>query len=332
MLFLKHLILVTTLLCFSTLQASSVNTGKNDLIFAEKNALQPWFTGPLIAASGHTVPAHHIVLEPYIFVTDVLGQYDNNWKSISIPNIIIVDPVVFFKYGITDVVEIKIVTDLHSNFRQHSHDTRMGNFQFGFGFQALEDNLNSWRPDFRIEIKEDFPTGHYQHLNPDKHGTDITGTGLYRTGISLNFQKLFIIDSHLLRVRWNFDYYASPPVHVEGFNAYGGGYGTSGKVKVGDRFFSVLAFEYTFTQHWIGALDIVYDMNNRISFSGNSGFTRDGIPATMGAPARKQFSLAPAIEYAFNNNLGIIFGPWFSIAGKNSSRFVSGVIALNYYH
>lgn len=331
--FLTRFFLITTLLYLSIIQTYAGGIDVNERIIAkESEALEPWFTGPLIAASGRTVPAHHIVFEPYLYVTDILGKYDDHWKPVSAPNALILNPLILFRYGITNSFEIKVITDLPSNFRQHSHDTRMGDFQFAFGFQILEERKNSWIPDLRLELKQNFPTGHYQHLNPNKHKTDATGFGVYQTGVAFDFQKIFLIGIRLLRIRWTFDYLASPPTHIEGFNTYGGGYGTNGKVKLGDRFFSVLAFEYTFTQNWIAAIDIVYDMNHKISFSGNPGKTKEGIPAIMTAPSRKQFSLAPAIEYAFNGNLGIVFGPWFSIAGKNSTRFISGVIAINYYH
>lgn len=333
MLFFRKPFFIISLFYLSAIEIQAGDTNRS--IPSTQNVdgvFEPWFTGPLIAAAAHTVPANHTLWEPYLFVTDVFAEYDNHWQSRSIPNTIIVDPLVIIQYGITDSFGIGINTNLPSTFREHAHDTRMSDFNFSLSFQLLEDKQGSWRPDLKLDLIERFPTGHYQHLNPSKHGTDSTGFGVYRTSIALDSQKLFVFRAHLLRVRWNFEYSFSPPVHVRGFNTYGGGYGTNGKVKLGDRFFSVLAFEYTFTQNWIGALDIVYDMITKISFSGKAGVTQFGTPAHMTSPTKKQFSLAPAIEYAFNQNVGIIAGPWFSIAGKNSPRFVSWVIAINYYH
>jgi hypothetical protein len=45
-----------------------------------------------------------------------------------------------------------------------------------------------------------------------------------------------------------------------------------------------------------------------------------------------QYSLAPAIEYNWNIDLGVISGVWFTFAGKNAEAFASWVTALNYYY
>jgi hypothetical protein len=51
----------------------------------------------------------------------------------------------------------------------------------------------------------------------------------------------------------------------------------------------------------------------------------------MKAPSNEQWSVAPAIEYNWSKNVGLIVGSWFSFAGRNSVRFISGVAALNIY-
>jgi hypothetical protein len=50
-----------------------------------------------------------------------------------------------------------------------------------------------------------------------------------------------------------------------------------------------------------------------------------------GGPSSSQYSLAPAIEYNWSQNIGLIGGVWFTVAGQNISQFNSIVIALNYY-
>ena len=82
----------------------------------------------------------------------------------------------------------------------------------------------------------------------------------------------------------------------------------------------------------VAALDIQYLFSTKDHFSGYPGITSSRQNAIVGNLASHQLNLAPAIEYNFNENLGIIFGPWFSVVGKNSDRFVSAVFAINYYH
>ena len=96
-------------------------------------------------------------------------------------------------------------------------------------------------------------------------------------------------------------------------------------------FFSTdLAFEYTLTQNWALALDVLYVHNNHTRFSGHKGSTY-GIPNSVGGPSSEQFSLAPALEYNWSSNCGVIAGVWFSVAGRNTADFINGVVAINIY-
>lgn len=298
----------------------------------EQHEFQPWFTGSLLAGAGCTVDPSHVNLEPYLFATAQTGVYNDHWKGLSENRSFTVTPLLFTSIGLLRNVDLSLIPRMYANFKEHASDIRIGDFPVFIGVQLMRDRREAWTPDLRMVIKSIFPTGHYQHLNPSLHGTDATGIGSYQAGFAFNFQKVFYLGINLLRMRLNFDYLMPSSVHVKGFNTYGGGYGTSGKVRPGNIFTSTLAFEYMFSQRWIGALDIQYVLEGPIRFSGKPGISLTGTPAIMTSPAAQQISLAPAIEYAFNGQIGLIAGPWFTIAGKNSARFISGVIALNYYH
>lgn len=118
---------------------------------------------------------------------------------------------------------------------------------------------------------------------------------------------------------------------MKGFNTYGGARNTRGVVYPGNTFTADAAIQYNFTKQWAFACDLIYGHGNKNRFSGKRGTNRDGTKANMTAPSNEQWSLAPAIEYNFSQTLGLIAGPWFTFAGRNSAQFASGVIALNMY-
>ncbi|MEI8300569.1 MAG: hypothetical protein WCG10_03035 [Chlamydiota bacterium] len=316
---------------FSYAKNVPIDADQTELL-KEKQTFEPWFTGPLLAGSGHTVPADHVLWEPYLFATESLGIYDDHWKTKDTPKNLSITPLCLFVYGINSFMDFQMMPTLSSNFQQGSHDTRLNDLPLSLGFQVLHDKPKSWEPDIRLLIREIFPTGHYEHLNPDNNGTDATGLGSFQTGLGLNSQKLFTINAHLLRLRLNFNWVIPSTVFVRSFNSFGGGFGTRGKIRPGQTFSSIFAIEYMFSQHFVGALDIQYLFSGKNRFSGYKGLDAKGQKALIGSPASHQFSLAPGLEYNFNVNTGLIFGVWFSVVGKNSNRFVSGVIALNYYH
>jgi hypothetical protein len=93
---------------------------------------------------------------------------------------------------------------------------------------------------------------------------------------------------------------------------------------VGSSYSADFGYEFSFTQRWVFALDVVYNYNQKTTFSGRSG----GSP--VGGPFSDELSLAPAIEYNVNENLGFLGGVWFSVWGRNSLDFVSGIVSFTY--
>lgn len=297
----------------------------------DASEFEPWFTGPLLAPAAVVVPVGHTNWEPYLYVTDNIGIYDHHWKHVTKGKSVTVNPLLDVTHGLTKWMDIQIITPLIWNFKDKQNDLRYGDTTIYFGFQVLRDKRNTWWPDLRITVQESFPSGHYEYFDPKKKGTDNSGNGSFQTGFSFNFQKLFYLHPRLLRVRFNAAYMFPSVVHVHSFNAYGGGFSTNGKVHPGGKFSTILAFEYTITQQLCAALDIQYIWDAKRKFNGNPGILRDGEVPSLKGPPQDQLSLAPALEYNFSGNIGIVAGVWFSVLGKQSRDFISGVFAVNIY-
>jgi len=72
-------------------------------------------------------------------------------------------------------------------------------------------------------------------------------------------------------------------------------------------------------------MDIVYNHFNKTRFTGKTI-----LPNTR--PSAELFSIAPALEYNWNENIGIIGGTWLSLIGRNTASFTNAVIAFNIYN
>ncbi len=292
----------------------------------------PWFTGPLLTGSSHVVPLGYFNLEPYLFVFDFNGSYDKEWEAHSSPTFIEVNPVFLFQVGLTKDLDFTMAPQFFYQRTQGQAATRFGDLGLGLDYQLLWDKPGKWWPAIKLVAREVFPTGKYQHLSPRKKGTDEGGLGSFETDLGLVFGRLFHLwGNHYLSTRLSTTYGIPANVHVEGFNSFGGGFGTRGTVRVGNTISTLFAFEFNMSLNWALALDVNYVYGNKTSFSGKRGFNPDGTKASVGGPSFNQVSLAPAIEYNFNESWGIIAGSWFTVAGRNSNRFVSGVIAVNWF-
>lgn len=290
----------------------------------------PWYTGPILAPSAHLMPPGSYNIQPYLFITGDYGKYQASGSLKKTPTQYTLNPVFIAQFGMLDWVDSVItIQGIYNHLNGHG-DFNIGDLPISLGFQLLKEK--PYRPAILISVKEQFPTGKYQRLDPEKEGVDSTGSGSYQTSFYLNASKViwWLSYKHPMAVRLSLQYTIPSTVKVKGFNTYGGGHGTNGKVHPGQSFSADFGYEYSFTQNWAAALDIVYTYAKATHFSGVKGVLADGTQASIGGPFNDQLSLAPAIEYNWNENLGFIGGLWFSVWGRNSTAFASGVLSVVY--
>jgi len=296
----------------------------------------PWLTGPLIAPAARVVPVGHYNVQPYIYVTDYSGQYNADWDAIdfnhSFWNAQLQIPL---QIGCTEWMTFVLNPILNWNYCNHKGAWRLGDLPFGFDFQLYYSPQDSAVPNVKLSLRENIPTGKYRNLNPNpfpKYLADGGGVGTWATNVGLVFGNLYHIASvYYFDYRLLLNYTYSAPVHIKGFNYYGGGFGTNGRYFSGPSFQADLGLEFTLSQTWAVALDAIWTWSGKSSFTGTPGTTFEQRAPAIAGPSGVQYSLAPAIEYNPNANFGIVAGAWFTPAGKNSLEFVSSIIAFNYY-
>lgn len=295
-----------------------------------KKLFNPYYAGPLLTPSAHNVPPGHFNIQPYIFFTNTFAQFNENRRSVNITDIWQLKGSFIAQTGLLNWLDFTTTINGEQNWQGNQTSGNLGDTEVELGIQLMREE--PYRPALRITVAENLPTGKYHKLNPNKSGIQATGTGSYETSISLNLTKvIWWAFTHPFAIRASFNYTVPTPVHVQGFNAYGGGFGTRGKVRPGNSLTVDTSIELSFTQHLVFALDFVYSYQNHSTFSGYKGKTKTGAIATVGAPSNDNFSCAPAIEYNPTESLGFLAGFWFTITGRNSSDFVAGILTFTYF-
>lgn len=292
----------------------------------------PWFTGPLLAPAGHTIPAGHSNFEVYAINVFTNGQYNSSGQIVHTPifRTFVANPIL--SHGFTDFLDAQITVPYAFNSTRGVSSNRLTDVSTALGFQLIEQKGDPKRMDVRILVQETIPTGRYDHLNPLLFGTDATGLGAYQTQIGLNLQYLRqVFNNHYLRTRLIASRIYSSNVEVNGLSSYGGTVDTHGTIKPGIENDIDLAIEFTLTQHWVAVMEGYVSTGDSTRFNGILNIGNVGSPPTanIGSGSFREEALAPALEYNFNQNIGLIGGVWFPVRGENTSHFMTYMLALN---
>lgn len=318
---MRYRYLILCVVLFQFLFADEEET--HDISFGELP--RPWFTGPLLAPSGFTVGPGHLVLQPFFDQFVNVGMYNSNWKSESIPNFYNIQLRIRLKTGILRWMDVQVFPEMNAKLTGNAKTVGFADLPVTINFQLLAMGLKDPWPSIKLVFTTFVPCGKYQELRPSLHLTDANGTGSWYPEVGAVFSKLWHLSGiHYLEARLFSAYRIGTPASVKGLSVYGGDRTTRGVAYPGDIFLTDASIEYNFTQNWGFACDFNYQHRNRSRFSGKTE-----IDATL--PSSERFSIAPALEYNFSENLGIIGGLWCSIIGRNTPQFFNGMLSLNAY-
>ncbi len=310
-----------SLLLFSTLMPATYSYG------AEPNSYIPLYSGSLLAFFSENATPGQLEIEPYLYQNTLPGSYDENWSFQKTKPIHKIASSLLLETGITQHIDITLFMTATYNQIGNLHTLLYTDMQAYLGFQILLDKKGSFIPDVRFLIGENFPTGTYQKLNPQKMLSDSSGSGAYETSFTFVVaKKFYCFPRHPFNLNFNLQYTLSNKTNVKGYNLYGGGQDSKGTIAPGSEYMTNLSIEYSLTRNWVISTDIHYIHQNKSTFSGNLGVFNP----ILGLPSSDQFSLAPCLEYNFNQNLGLFIASWFTIAGRNSSKFIRNTFSVYY--
>lgn len=294
------------------------------------HAETPWLTGPFLAIAGSVTPLGVANLQILAFAVNNVGSYDENGKNIPIQPVQndLLTPQ--FTVGLTDKIDIQYILPYNYNHTFNHSNQHIGDGSVMLGYQALSQDNNSLTPDLRITIQEVFPTGRYSKLNPEVNGSDSTGLGSYQTQLSFNFQYLYkFYKEHYLNAQLNLSGQVASHTTLAGVNVYGGDINTLGNISPGSIFSTDFAGEFTLTQNWVLVMEGYLVFRQASRFKNAALAEREDSLAVLGTGSTSMISFAPAVEYNFSEQYGIIAGSWFTVAGRNTTAFNSFAIAFN---
>jgi hypothetical protein len=281
-----------------------------------------WWTGPLLAPSAGTLPRGHVLVEPYLYDVIQYGSYDRSGALTYAAHANDFGSLTYVIYGLTDRVSVGLIPTVGYNTSAGAPGGGIGLGDLGLlaQYRLAQYKVGRWTPTTSIAVQETFPTGAYQNLG-DRPNIGI-GAGVYSTKISLYTQTyLWMPNGHIMRLRLNFSQTISGNAAVNGVSVYGTGRDFRGSSRPGIATTIDAAEEYSITRNWVFAFDLVYVYSANTQLSGATGITNLG--------DSHSFELAPAIEYNWTANAGIIAGVRLLPAGRNTAASITPAMAIN---
>jgi hypothetical protein len=179
-------------------------------------------------------------------------------------------------------------------------------------------------PDIAVALIQTVPTGDYDRLSRSSDGF---GGGAYTTAVALYSQMVFWLpNGRLLRTRFNLQQSFAAHTDVQGLSVYGTTAGFSGHARTGASFQLDAAFEYSLTRRWVLAADVIYNHGDATQMNG----LQDGSLLRWNSGTSDGWGFAPAIEYSWTPNLGVLLGARVLLKGHNSPASVTPAVAINY--
>lgn len=288
---------------------------------------EAWWTGPLLASGASTLPKGHILFEPYLYDAKPYGSFDANGKRHSAPDADNIGSSAYMLYGVTDTLTAGFIP--HLGYKRAggrwSQGLGIGDLTVQAQYRLTQYKEGGRVPTISVMLQENLPIGRHDGL--DDRPNDGFGSGVYATTVGVNSQYYFWTpNGRILRTRLNFAYTRSDNAKVRGMSVYGTPTGFTGKAQPGDSFLVNLAFEYSITRNWVAAMDLAWQRDESTKVTGMLG----GTSFERRYPVSKALILAPAVEYNFNSQVGVIVGARIVPAGRNTTASVTPAIAVNY--
>jgi hypothetical protein len=274
-----------------------------------------WWTGPMLANSAATLPKGHALLETYTF--DQIQGDTRLYGSLT-----------YLLYGLTDrlTVGAKPMFGLGSE-QQGQMRGGIGDLTLSAQYRLTSAEASPRKPTIALSLQYSLPTGRYDRLDTQP-GLGL-GAGNHVTTLSLYAQQYFWLpNGRIFRARLNLASSWSDTARIEGASVYGTSPGFIGKANPGSRFDIGVSGEYSLTRSWVLALDLTTSRGAGTEISGELGSMSPAIRLNL--PRTRSYAIAPAVEYSWKRNLGVLLATRIIPRGENVQGSVTPAVAINW--
>ncbi|SDD32016.1 transporter [Kordiimonas lacus] len=295
--------------------AATVAAAGEDIAPGRQRLEDAWWTGPIISMSAAAMPKGHAYFEPYLYNVHSGGNDYVRSRT-------------YMLYGATERLTLGLIPVFGYN-RLGSGETssgpRMGDLSFIARYQLTRYDAETYRPDTSLALEWSLPTGRHDQL---KRLGDGMGAGTSQLTLRFLAQEVFWApNGRLLRARLGLSRTFAGTARVEDRSVYGTPTGFLGEAKPGSSFTIDHSWEYSLSRSWVLAVDLSYSHTERTSVQG----LLDGGAYAYRSGTADSFAIAPAVEYSWSENKGILAGVRIVPKSHGTPSSITPVIALSLF-
>ena len=273
----------------------------------------------MLAPSAGTLPPGHFLLEPYLFDVGVHGRFDRvGVRQRATPSR---TSLTYALYGLANKVMIgalPIAGYTAASDGPNSSSVKLGDLTVLGQYRLAQFRPCHWWPTTSINVQQTFPTAKYDRLG--ERPNDGFGGGTYTTMVSIYTQTYFwLANGRILRMRVNVSQALSSAATVEDISVYGTASGFRGRAEPGSSSIVDASWEYSATRRWVLAFETVYRRDGQTRVSGRDTTDPASPPFELNGVARHTLAFAPAIEFSWKGNIGVLVGVRLIAAGRNTA-------------
>lgn len=277
-----------------------------------------WWTGPMLSNSAATLPKGHALIESYAF--DQIQGDTSLYGSLT-----------YLLYGVTDTLTVGAKPMFGAASGQGGRlRAGIGDITLSAQYRLTPPKAPAGKPTIAVSLQYSLPTGRYDRLDTQP-GVGL-GSGVHATTLSLYAQQYFWLpNGHIFRARLNIASVWSDKARIDGASVYGTAAGFAGRASPGPRFDVGVSGEYSVTRNWVLGLDLVTSRTASTKISGTT-MSAGGSLSTVrfDLPRAQSWGIAPAIEYSWRPNLGVLLAARFIPRGHNVPGSVTPAVAINW--
>ena len=290
-------------------------------VIERQSAEDAWWTGPMLANSAATLPTGHALVETYAF--DQIQKGSSFYGSLT-----------YLLYGVTDRFTVG-AKPLFGVARSEGRTSRpgMGDLTLSAQYRLTDPKAVPGTPTIAVSLQQSLPTGRHDRLT-DYRGTAL-GTGSGTTTLSLYGQQLFWLpNGRIFRGRINLSGAWAGKATVSGASVYGTDRSFKGQARPGAIYSVGVSGEYSLTREWVLALDLVltHSRSTRVSGQVLDDISQLETRVAYRLPATSSLAIAPAIEYSWRPDLGVLLGARVIPGWGHTPASLTPAVAVNYVH